>query len=176
MCALTWVVFVPRASFPPTLSSGSSPSPTWQLAGYIACTKLPDDVQSSWNIQMRSFKIYGIWPHTDRHYIHTTSANAVTLVWGEPALVWGSLRLAPISIPVKELKLLVWITDFSQLNLTYQDLFCTRLPPKCFNHENINDLSYLIMVDEHRIFTNTASSYIFFAWVFLLFAHGGFYQ
>ena len=34
---------------------------------------------------MRSFKFYGIWPQTD---IHTTSANAVTLVW-------GSLRLAP---------------------------------------------------------------------------------
>ena len=33
--------------------------------------------------------IYGIWPQTHRHtYIHTTSANAVTLVW-------GSLRLAP---------------------------------------------------------------------------------
>ena len=35
---------------------------------------------------MCSFKIYGIWPQAD---IHTTSANAVTLVW-------GSLRLAPI--------------------------------------------------------------------------------
>ena len=39
---------------------------------------------------MSSFKIYGIWPQTHRHtYIHTTSTNAVTLVW-------GSLRLAPI--------------------------------------------------------------------------------
>ena len=45
---------------------------------------------------MRSFKIYGIWPQTHRHtYIHTTSANAVTLVW-------GSLRLAPIIFIVIE--------------------------------------------------------------------------
>ena len=34
------VVFVPRASFTPTLRSGSSPSPTWQRAGHIACTSL----------------------------------------------------------------------------------------------------------------------------------------
>ena len=40
MRALTWVVFVPRASFTPTLRSGSSPSPTWQRAGHIACTSL----------------------------------------------------------------------------------------------------------------------------------------
>ena len=37
---------------------------------------------------MRLFKIYGIWPQTN---IHTTSVNAVTLVW-------GSLRLAPIKV------------------------------------------------------------------------------
>ena len=67
MRALTWVVFVPRASFTSTLRSGSSPSPMRQRAGPIACTKLPVDVQSSWNIYMRSFKIYGIWPQTDRH-------------------------------------------------------------------------------------------------------------
>ena len=77
-CVLTWVVFAPRASFTPTLCSGSS----------LHCTdaSLPEDVRSSWNIQIRSFKIYGIWLRTD---IHTNSANAVTLVW-------GSLRLAPI--------------------------------------------------------------------------------
>ena len=41
-------------------------------------------------VQMRSFKIFGIWPQTDRQtYIHTHVRNAVTLVW-------GSLRLAPI--------------------------------------------------------------------------------
>ena len=42
-------------------------------------------------VQMRSFKIFGIWVQTDRQtYIHTHVRNAVTLVW-------GSLRLAPIS-------------------------------------------------------------------------------
>ena len=53
MHALTSVVFVTRASFTPTLCSGSSPSPTRQqagAAGHIACTKLPEDVRSSWNI------------------------------------------------------------------------------------------------------------------------------
>ena len=35
MRALTWVVFVPRASFMPTQSSGSSPSPMRQRAGNI---------------------------------------------------------------------------------------------------------------------------------------------
>ena len=49
----------------PTLRSGSSPSPTRQRAGHT---------------HARNY-------HT---YIHTTSANAVTLVW-------GSLRLAPTS-------------------------------------------------------------------------------
>ena len=55
------------SGFTSTLHSGSSPSPTRQWAGPIACTKLPVDVQSSWNIYMHSFKIYGIWPQTDRH-------------------------------------------------------------------------------------------------------------
>ena len=40
---------------------------------------------------MQSFKIYSIWPQASKQAdIHTTSANAVTLVW-------GSLRLAPIN-------------------------------------------------------------------------------
>jgi len=66
-----YVVFIPRASFMSTLRSGSSPSPMWQQAGPIACTKLPVDVQSSWNIYMCSFKIYGIWPQRDRQtYTH----------------------------------------------------------------------------------------------------------
>ena len=88
--ALPWLFFVPWASFTSTLCSGSFPSPTRQQAGPIAYTKLLVDVQSSWNSYMRSFKIYGIWSQTDRQTdICTTSANAVTLVW-------GSLRLAPI--------------------------------------------------------------------------------
>ena len=41
MRALIWVVFVPPASFTPTLRSGSCPLPTRQRAGHIACTKLP---------------------------------------------------------------------------------------------------------------------------------------
>ena len=44
-----------------------------------------DRDRSSWNIWMRSFKIYGIWP---QGCIHTHLRNAVPLVW-------GSLRLAP---------------------------------------------------------------------------------
>ena len=41
-------------------------------------------------VQMCSFKIFSIWPQTDRHtYIHTHVCNAVTLTW-------GSLRLATI--------------------------------------------------------------------------------
>jgi len=50
MRALTWAVFVPRASFTSTLHSGSSPSPMQQRAGPITCMKLPVHVQSSWNI------------------------------------------------------------------------------------------------------------------------------
>ena len=41
---------------------------------------------------MRSFKIYGIWPQASKQAdTHTTSANAVTLVW-------GSLRLPPTKL------------------------------------------------------------------------------
>ena len=39
-------------------------------------------------IYTRSFKIYGIWPQAS---IHTRVRNAVMLVW-------GSLRLAPITV------------------------------------------------------------------------------
>ena len=92
-----WVVFIPWASFTPTLRSRSSPSSMRQRAGHIACTKLPKDIQSSW---MHSFKIYGIWPQTDRHiYIHTTSANAVTLVWGIIGACSGSPQLCKCTLP-----------------------------------------------------------------------------
>ena len=86
MCALTWVVFVPWAFFTPTLHSGSSPSLTRQQTGHIACAKLPC-LHEIFNY-IHSFKICSIWPQT---YVHTTSANAVTLVW-------GSLWLAPIKL------------------------------------------------------------------------------
>ena len=62
-------------------------------AGFLhtnACTtELPEDVRFSWNITFThlKFMVYGR-KQTD---IHTTSAHAVTLVW-------GSLRLAPIII------------------------------------------------------------------------------
>ena len=43
---------------------------------------------------MQSFKIYSIWPQASKQAdIHTTSANAVTLVW-------RSLRLAPITLEI----------------------------------------------------------------------------
>ena len=81
-------VFFPRASFTLTLRSSSSPLPTRQWAGHIACTKGFHEI-------FTSFKIYGMWSvHTaiDRQIdrqIDTRVRNAVTLVW-------GSLRLAPI--------------------------------------------------------------------------------
>ena len=86
MCALTWVVFVPRASHRYCAlavalhrrDSGLGISHARKLRSvFMKCLK------------MRLFKIYGIWLQAYIHtYIHTTSANAVTLVW-------GSLRLAP---------------------------------------------------------------------------------
>ena len=47
------------------------------------------DIQSSWNISMRSFKIYGKWSFQTS--IHTRVCNAVTLVW-------GLLRLTPTTV------------------------------------------------------------------------------
>ena len=64
----------------PTLRSGSSPSPTRQRAGHIACTKLPC-LHEIFKYAHLKFTVYG---RKDTH----TFANAVTLVW-------GSLRLAP---------------------------------------------------------------------------------
>ena len=55
---------------------------------------LPSWARSSYNIWMRSFKIYGIWgrKQAKQAYIHTHLHNAVLLVW-------GSLRLAPVNPP-----------------------------------------------------------------------------
>ena len=72
---ITWVVFVPQASFTPTLMR--------QRAGHIACTKGLHEIFKYAHLK---FTVYSR-KHT---YIHTTSVNAVTLVW-------GSLRLTPIT-------------------------------------------------------------------------------
>ena len=55
----------------------------------------PATLQSSWNIWMHSFKVYGKWSvqASKQANIHTHVCNEVTLVW-------GSLRLAPISITI----------------------------------------------------------------------------
>ena len=91
-CMRTLTLDIPWASFTLTLHSRSNPSPTWQRARHIACTKLPEDVQSSW---MHSFKIYGIWPQTDRHnYIHTHNFRKCSHASVEHN--WGSFRLTPI--------------------------------------------------------------------------------
>ena len=91
MCALTWVVYVSRASRQHCAlavalhrrHSGLGISSAWKLRSVFMKY-----------LKMRLFKIYGIWPqayiYTYIHtYIHTTSANAVMLVW-------GSLRLVPM--------------------------------------------------------------------------------
>ena len=53
-------------------------------------------IQSSWNIYMRLFKIYGIWPQTDKH-THNFRKCSHASVGNAVMLVWGSLRLAPKS-------------------------------------------------------------------------------
>ena len=52
------VVFVPRTSFTLTLRSGSSPSPTCDSELVAYCHERARMV--SWNIYIRSFKIYGM--------------------------------------------------------------------------------------------------------------------
>ena len=65
--ALISAVFVLWASFTPTLCSGSSPSRVRQWTLHIYRMH-----ETTFRLhEMRSFKIYGIWPQTD---IHTTSA------------------------------------------------------------------------------------------------------
>ena len=83
------------SGFTPMLYSGSSPSPMRQQAGHIACTELPEDVRSSWNIQMRSFKIFGIWPQTDihTHNFHRCSHARVGLV-----------RLTPVNFSITNVR------------------------------------------------------------------------
>ena len=75
---LSWSAVAMRAS-----SSLLGFTPTRQRAGHIAYTKGLHEIFKYAHLK---FTVYGR-KHT---YIHTTSANAVTLVW-------GSLRLVPIN-------------------------------------------------------------------------------
>ena len=85
-----WVNLIRLRSlgFTPTLRSGRSPSLTRDSG--LAVQKLPQDLtfglHEIFKCAHLKFTVYGR-KQTD---IHTTSANAVTLVW-------GSLRLAPIN-------------------------------------------------------------------------------
>ena len=76
------------SGFTLTLRSGSSPSSMQQWAGHIACTKLPVGLPEIFKCTHLKFMVYGRKQTYIDTYIHKTSANAVTLVW-------GSLRLAP---------------------------------------------------------------------------------
>ena len=77
----------------------SSPSPMQQWAGHIACTKLPEDLyrlfahglHEIFKCDHLKFTVCGHKQASKQTYIHTTSVNAVTLVW-------GSLRLAPMNV------------------------------------------------------------------------------
>ena len=111
VCVNLRVVFVPWASFALTLRSGSSPSPTRQRCGHIRMHETN---------RLRSFKftVYGC-KQTD---IHTTSANAVTLVW-------GSLRLAPI---------------IESLNPFY--VWCFHFWTKCLNSQPYWFMISLLMI------------------------------
>ena len=83
MRALIWVVFVPQASFTPTLCSGSSLHRRMHES-----TRGRSVFMEYLNLLIWNLRYMAANRQTD---IHTTSANAVTLVW-------GSLRLAPISL------------------------------------------------------------------------------
>ena len=92
------------SSFTLTLHSGRSPSSTQQWAGHKTTRR-------SWTFSLHEifkcahlkFTVYG----RKQTYIHTTSANAVTLVW-------GSLRLAPIITSLTTVKILslLWHKKF----------------------------------------------------------------
>ena len=84
-CVLTWVVFVPRLSFTPTLCSGSSLYHSAFIAPTHAYLRM-FGLHEIFKFAHLKFTVYGRG-QTD---IYTTSANAVTLVW-------GSLRLTPIT-------------------------------------------------------------------------------
>ena len=103
MCALTWVVFVPRASR--RRCALAVPLHRRDSGLGISHARKLRSVFMKY-LKMRLFKIFGIWPQADIHtyihtYIHTTSANAV-------ALVWGSLRLARIISRGKNLPLCMY--------------------------------------------------------------------
>ena len=67
----------------PTLHSGSTPA--------LPCKCMRSRTFNFREIFKRAFKIYGIWPQAQSvGRIHTHLRNAVPLVW-------GSLRLAPIT-------------------------------------------------------------------------------
>ena len=102
MRALTWVVFVPRASFTSTLRSGSSPSPTRDSGVdplYARNYPWTFSLHEIFTCAHLNLTVDSIWPQTD---IHTTSANAVTLVR-------GSLRLAPIVHKLHPLATHFWL-------------------------------------------------------------------
>ena len=75
------------SGFMPTLRSGSSPSPTRQWAGILHARNFlrTFGLHEIFKCVHLKFTVYG----SKQTYIHTTSAYAVTLVW-------GLLRLAPI--------------------------------------------------------------------------------
>ena len=83
----------------PTLHSGSSPAlPCHAL--HLSTLQLPTKCTRTFNFReifKRAFKIYGIWP---QGRIHTHLRNAVPLVW-------GSLRLAPITVGSEPLNVAV---------------------------------------------------------------------
>ena len=84
--ALTSAVFVPRASFMPTLHSGSSPSWTWKRAGHSHARNYPRTFSLHEIFKCTHLKIYGIWPQTDihTHNLHKCSHASVGLVQARP--------------------------------------------------------------------------------------------
>ena len=79
MRALTWVVFVPRASFTSTLRSGSSPSPTQQRAGPSHAQNYPwtFSLHEIFTCAHLKFAVYGrkqtdIHTHNFRKCSHTS--------------------------------------------------------------------------------------------------------
>ena len=80
------VVFFPRASFTLTLRSGSSPSPTRQWAGHIACT-CTKGFHEIFKYAHLKFTVCG----------RSIDSPTYTRVRKAVTLVWGSLRLAPTS-------------------------------------------------------------------------------
>ena len=94
-------------SFTPNLQSGISPSLSFSWLRLSWSTRQHGhDMQSSWNIWMRSFETYAKWSvqaRTDTYF-----RKAVTLVW-------DSLRLAPNMI-LQE-RILLWLDAEQKKNL-----------------------------------------------------------